>query len=109
MSESPPARVTNAAQLPNDTPINLRNARAMYINFCRVTSTPEEMILDFALQSELLPGDEALVSPQRITLGLYTARRLFDALAMSLERYEATFGPVDPTVGNRIVGRKPGA
>lgn len=89
--------------------LELGRAQALYINFCRVTSTPEELILDFALQSEHAPGDQTLVAPQRITLGLYTAKRLLEALQTALARYEEAFGQVDPTIAHRRVDRPGGA
>jgi hypothetical protein len=85
-------------------PEDRSKAQVLYMNFCRVTGTPEEVILDFALQTE--PGggpDHALAAPQRITLSHYTAMRLVHALRLTVERHEAVFGPVETTIEKRFV------
>jgi hypothetical protein len=85
-------------------PEDLSKAQVMYVNFCRATNTPEEIILDFALQTE--PGggpDHALAAPQRITLSHYTAMRLIQALKQTVEYHEAAFGPVETTIEKRFV------
>src|SRR5258708_22166266 len=54
---------------------------AMYANFCRVTGTPEELILDFGLNTQPFgPGEETVVISQRIVTNYYTAKRMLHAL-----------------------------
>ena len=100
----------DSSPVPGDQPLSvgpvedLSKAQALYVNFCRVTDTPEEMTLDFALQTE--PGggaDHTLSAPQRITLSHYTAKRLTQALQMTVQRHEAVFGLLETTIEKRFI------
>jgi len=76
---------------------------ANYANFCRVTGTPEELILDFGLNPQ--PFDvptEPIPVSQRIITNFYTAKRLLHALAMTIDRHEATFGALEVNVERRV-------
>lgn len=67
-----------------------------YANFARVTATPEEVILDFALnQQPFQAGKQEVHANQRIVVGFYTAKRLLLALGMTLQRHEKTFGTIE--------------
>ena len=58
------------------------NVVACYANFCRVSSTPEELILDLGLNpNQFSPAATVKVS-QRIIMNHYTAKRLLAALSM---------------------------
>lgn len=78
-------------------------ALASYANFCRVTGTVEEMIIDFGLNSEAtgVPTKPLQVS-QRIVTNFYTAKRLLHALHTQVQRHEATFGMLETDVQKRI-------
>jgi hypothetical protein len=83
-------------------------ATAVYANFCRVTGTPEELILDFGLNTHPfgVPAEPIAVT-QRIISNYYTAKRLLALLQMSIQRHEATFGVLETDVQRRV--RNPGA
>jgi hypothetical protein len=82
-------------------------ALASYANFCRVTGTPEELIVDFALNPQPMGiPDGAINITQRIVVNFYTAKRLWAALGMSLQRHEQAFGVLETDVQKRVV---PGA
>ena len=74
------------------------NAISCYANFCRVTGSPEELIVDFGLNPQPvgIPKDPIVVQ-QRIILNFYTAKRLLAALKDNISKYEATFGPIKQT------------
>jgi hypothetical protein len=97
MAETNPAG--GAAPLQTQVVLTGRDAPSAYANFARVTATPEELVLDFAL--DLAPMDagphEAPVS-QRLVLNFFTAKRLWQALGVALRQHEEAFGPleVDP-------------
>jgi hypothetical protein len=77
---------------------------AMYANFCRVTGTPEEMILDFGLNPQPTPnGPEPIAVNQRIVTNYFTAKRILHALTLTLERHEAAFGVLETNVQQRLV------
>ena len=85
-------------------PLDLSKSEIRYVNFCRVTGTPEEMIIDFGLQTVEGAEHDSWEALQRITLDFYTAKRLVHALQSTLVQYEATFGIVEPNVEKRLVG-----
>jgi hypothetical protein len=77
-------------------------AVACYANFCRVTGTPEELIIDFGLNSQPfgVPKEPVAVT-QRIITNLYTAKRLVHALHLTLQRHEGAFGAIETDVQKR--------
>ena len=76
---------------------------ATYANFCRVTGTPEELIIDFGLNPQPfgLPTHPIPVS-QRIITNFYTAKRMLHALQLTIQRHEATFGVLETDVQKRV-------
>ena len=73
-----------------------------YSNFCRVTATPEEVILDFGLNPQpFAPGRQDVKAQQRIVMNFYTAKRLLTALGMTIQRHEGTFGSIELDVRRR--------
>ncbi|MBX7169111.1 MAG: DUF3467 domain-containing protein [Pirellulales bacterium] len=81
------------------------HAIASYANFCRITGTPEEVIIDFGLNPQPFgpPADPVTIS-QRIVTNFYTAKRMYAALQLTLQRHEATFGVLETDVQKRVVG-----
>jgi hypothetical protein len=77
---------------------------AMYANFCRVTGTPEELIIDFGLNPQPSHnGAEPIAVDQRIVTNYFTAKRILHALTLTLERHEAAFGVLETNVQQRLV------
>ena len=73
-----------------------------YSNFCRVTATPEEVILDFGLNPQpFAQGRQDVKANQRIVMNFYTAKRLLTALGMTIQRHEGTFGAIELDVRRR--------
>src|SRR5271167_241127 len=82
--------------------LNEKDAHAAYANFARVTATPEEVIVDFALNpNPFLAGKQEVMVSQRLIMNFYTAKRLLSALAMTLQRHEGTFGVIELDVRRR--------
>jgi hypothetical protein len=76
---------------------------AGYANFCRVSSTAEEMILDLGLNpNPFATGDATVKVSQRIIMNHFTAKRLLGALAATIQRHESTFGPVETDIRKRV-------
>lgn len=79
------------------------NIHAGYANFCRVSSSPEELILDLGLNPQPYATGAVTVSVnQRIILNHYTAKRLLSALSMALQRHEQAFGVLETDVRKRV-------
>src|SRR6187431_2456153 len=76
---------------------------ASYANFCRVTGSPEELIIDFGLNPQPvgMPKNPIGVS-QRVIVNYYTAKRLLHALSLSVQRHEAVFGVLETDIQKRV-------
>jgi hypothetical protein len=73
-----------------------------YSNFCRVTATPEEVILDFGLNPQpFATGRQDVKANQRLVMNFFTAKRLLTALGMTIQRHEQTFGAIELDVRRR--------
>lgn len=76
---------------------------AHYANFCRVSSTPEELVLDLGLNPQpYATGPQTIRVSQRIILNHYTAKRLLSALSMALQRHEQAFGVLETDIRKRV-------
>jgi uncharacterized protein DUF3467 len=79
-----------------------------YANFCRITATPEEMILDFGLNTQpFATGRQEVKASQRIVMNAYTTKRLLTAIGMTLQRHEQTFGVIELDVQRRVSTPRP--
>jgi hypothetical protein len=98
---------------PQTSPIQQQNISvdetktvSCYANFCRVTGSPEELIVDFGLNSQPMgASDRPIQISQRIVLNFYTAKRLLHALHVSVHRHEELFGNIETDIQKRIVGK----
>lgn len=76
---------------------------AHYANFCRVVGTPEEVIVDFGLNTQPQPTDDAKIAlSERVVLNYFTAKRLLQALGATVARYEQAFGTLEINIGKRL-------
>ena len=79
------------------------NAGSSYANFCRVTGSPEELIVDFGLNPQPIGmPTKPIVVNDRIILNFFTAKRLLHALQLSVQRHEAFFGVLETDVQKRV-------
>src|SRR5437763_1426680 len=94
-------------QVQSEVVLNEKDAHAAYSNFARVTATPEEVIIDFALNpNPFMTGRQEIPVAQRLILNFFTAKRLLLALNHTLQRHEATYGSVELNLLRRA---QPGA
>jgi hypothetical protein len=83
--------------------IDDKSAVANYANFCRVTGTPEELIIDFGLNPQPIGvPTQPIPITQRIITNFYTAKRMLHALTLTVQRHEATFGVLEIDVQKRV-------
>ena len=76
---------------------------ADYANFCRVSNTPEELVLDFGLNPHPYAVGEVTVNiSQRIVMSHFTTKRLINALTVALRRHEFAFGSIETDVPKRV-------
>src|SRR3954447_11841577 len=79
-----------------------KGAHAAYANCARVTATPEEVIIDFALNpNPFMAGRQDIQVSQRLIVNFYTAKRLWIALGQTIQRHESTYGAVELDVTRR--------
>lgn len=71
-----------------------------YANFCRLVSTPEEVLLDFATVPE--HSHVALIFA-RLALSYSAAKRLAQSLEAVIDRHEQMFGYLEPQPSKRVV------
>lgn len=96
-----PAPVVQAPQ--QSLTVDDSHSTASYANFCRVSSTPEELILDLGLNpNPFAQGNVTINVGQRIIMNHFTAKRLLQALAMTLQRHEQAFGTLETDVMRRL-------
>jgi hypothetical protein len=97
-----PAAPKPAPQPAGHVEVDDSKVRACYANFCRVTGTPEELVIDFGLNPQPVGvPTQPIVVTQRIVTNLYTAKRLVQVLQMTVQRHEATFGVLETDVQKR--------
>ena len=95
--EAPAARQRVAVQVDDS------GSSCSYANFCRVTGSPEELIIDFALNPQPMGvPSEAIDIDQRVVMNYYTAKRMLAALQMSIQRHEAVFGVLETDINKRV-------
>ncbi len=103
--EAPAAVAPEQRQQPQQVQVQVKDdtAVACYANFCRVTGSPEELIVDFGLNPQPVgvPKDPIVVN-QRVIMNFYTAKRLLAALQMSVQRHEAVFGVLETDIQKRL-------
>ena len=100
-SQAPQAQAPQIQRI--QVQIDDTKAVASYANFCRVTGTPEELIIDFGLNPQPMGvPTQPIVITQRIITNFYTAKRMLHALQLTVQRHEATFGVLETDVQKRV-------
>jgi hypothetical protein len=95
-------------------PVDSSRMSTHYSNFARVTGTPEELVLDFGLNTQMTPNAaEPVRLTHRLVLNYYTAKRLLGALHMAIQQYENVYGVLETDVQKRVrsgsrTGPRPG-
>jgi Protein of unknown function (DUF3467) len=92
----------------NEVVVDDKGSLPDYANFCRVTSTPEEVILDFGLNPQpFTVGRQDVKVNHRVVMTHYTTKRLLAAIGMTIQRHEQTFGPIELDVNRRVFSYQP--
>ena len=84
--------------------VEAEGLQPIYANFVKVSPAPEELVLEFGLNSNL-PGAPAapIKISQRLVMNHFTAKRLWGALGLSIQRHEQTFGVLETDVNKRVI------
>src|SRR5512142_3539254 len=103
---NPPPQQPAPQQQATEVVVDDSSTVPSYSNFCRVTATPEEVILDFGLNPQpFAAGRQEVKANQRIVMNFYTAKRLLTALGMTIQRHEGTFGSIELDVRRRATSQ----
>jgi hypothetical protein len=108
-----PAQPVQAPQFSVDT----SQLSTAYANFCRVTGTPEELVLDFGLNTQMSPTPtEPIKLTHRLVVNFFTAKRLLGALHLAVQQHERVYGVLEVDVQKRVrampgqgAGTRPGS
>jgi hypothetical protein len=85
-------------------PVEPASLSPIYTNFVRVTGSPEELILDFGLNTDATGSANMPIKiSERLVMNYFTAKRLWMALGASLKRQESIFGVLETDVAKRVV------
>jgi hypothetical protein len=102
--ESNPQGTTEGRpQAPQQFAVDTSQLSTVYANFCRVTGTPEELVLDFGLNTQMTPNPtEPLKLTHRLVMNFYTAKRLLGALHMAVQQHESVYGVLEVDIQKRV-------
>jgi hypothetical protein len=92
MGTEPAAAAAQVPQFPTDT----SGLSTVYTNFCRVSVTPEELVLDFGLNTSVTPNPaEPIRLSHRVVMNFFTAKRLLNALLGVVSQHENAYGVLE--------------
>jgi hypothetical protein len=95
-----------APQQPGQFSVDRSALSTVYANFCRVTGTPEELVLDFGLNTQMTPAaGEPVKLSHRLVMNFYTAKRLLGALHMAIQQHESVYGTLEVDIQKRARNR----
>jgi hypothetical protein len=101
--QATPQAPANPQSKPAEVSVNDSDTECGYANFCRITGTPEELLIDFGLNPQPMGVPEnPIVVSQRIVTSWHTAKRLLAVLQMTVARHEAAFGVLETDVQRRV-------
>jgi Protein of unknown function (DUF3467) len=122
MADEPKKGIAEAPPQPQQQPqamqqfsVDSTALSTAYANFCRVTGTPEELVLDFGLNTSMTPvQNEPVKLTHRLVVNYFTAKRLLGALHMAVQQHENVYGVLETDIQKRVRsagqagGRPPG-
>jgi hypothetical protein len=111
MAEETRAGAESTPAQPPQFPTDASALSTVYTNFCRVSVTPEEMVLDFGLNTQVSPNpSEPIKLTHRVVMNFFTAKRLLNALANVVSQHENTYGVLELDFQRRarVAPRPPG-
>jgi hypothetical protein len=103
VGDSHPNRPDHPTTQAAEVQINDTDSVADYANFCRISGTPEELLIDFGLNPQPMgTPTRPIAVTQRIVTSWHTAKRLLGVLQTTVARHEAVFGVLETDVQRRI-------
>ncbi|HYT89270.1 MAG TPA: DUF3467 domain-containing protein [Gemmataceae bacterium] len=103
--ELKPAAAPETPAQPPQFPTDYSGLSTVYTNFCRVSVTPEELVLDFGLNTQMQPNPtEPIKLSHRVVMNFYTAKRLMNALIGVVQAHESNYGVLELDFQRRARG-----
>jgi hypothetical protein len=100
-----PAPAQGQQQAPQQFPTDYSSLSTVYTNFCRVSVTPEELVLDFGLNTQMTPNPtEPIKLSHRVVMNFFTAKRLLIALGNVIQQHEGAYGVLELDFQRRARG-----
>lgn len=108
MANDPSKPETQKPAPPPQFPTDYMGLSTVYTNFARVNVTPEELVLDFGLNTQISPQpNEPVHLTHRVVMNFYTAKRLLNALAAVVQQHERQYGTLELDFQKRSKGGTP--
>ena len=84
-------------------PVEPASLSPIYTNFVRVTGSPEELILDFGLNTDATGSANMPIKiSERLVMNYFTAKRLLGALHMAVQQHEGVYGVLETDIQKRM-------
>ena len=101
--EGAPAPATAPQAQPQQFLTDRSSLSTVYTNFCRVSVTPEELVLDFGLNPQIsaAPTDPVKLT-HRVVMNFFTAKRLLLALNNVVVQHENAYGALELDFQKRV-------
>ena len=92
-------------------PTDYSNLSTIYTNFCHVSLTPEELVLDFGLNPHFGPNppSDPIKVTHRVVMNFFTAKRMLLALQAVVSQHERMFGNLELDLNKRSQNARGGA
>ena len=82
--------------------VDTEAAPTYYANYVRVTGAPEELVLDFGLNTQMKEQPaEPIKASHRLVMNYYTAKRIVGALHQAVQQHENVYGELELDVSKR--------
>ena len=104
MAEPPKIEPQPGAQQTQAFPLDYANLSTVYTNFCHMSVTPEELILDFGLNPTFspTPSTTPIKMTHRVVMNFFTAKRLLSFLHRIIDQHETNYGVLELDINKRV-------
>jgi len=103
MTDQPKKGPITPQEQVDQIPTDYSSLSTMYTNFCRVSVTPEELVLDFGLNPHVgAAADEPVKLTHRVVMNFFTAKRLLLAFNNVVVQHENAYGAMELDFQKRV-------
>ena len=107
MAEEVKTPAETPAPQPAQFPVDSSGLTTVYTNFARVTIAPEELVLDFGLNTTMAPNpSDPIRLTHRVVMNFFAAKRLMAAMIGVIGQLEKAYGPIEENFQKQARSRK---